>query len=437
MNLSHGHDKPYYITAARSTKYTGATRPRSHGDEMPADYVIESNGTAIVHAGGRAPPGTAAATCVVCKGRRFCGQQQCPILSSLSVTFRNRPSFSHETVTRALDIHLGTAGFPQEPAGVVLGEQGLGGSATRDEAFARLRTSGYATAGTRGAGSLALNDLALSDRPVSVRITWETGPADTAAFSAASAPRMHPGTYAKIEIEGPVHVPAAVKPLLGREESPEPVIAEGRAAGLDPDYLSRLHALGMFGAPPWQIPTRWAQATVYDICSRAALHHIKGWDVLGEPALYVADALGDPFFILLLSRPWEFELIETWAPNTVWTLGERDAITVHEHETYRGASDLALREGGSYFSTRLGITELLEREHRQAAALVVRASQPGASTPLGSSAIYRAVAGARRIGTYATEDDALEALASAAGLGVRSLGATSMILQQGRLTAWF
>jgi hypothetical protein len=404
---------------------------------MPEDYVVESYPSAVIQAEKAAPPGTPASTCVVCKGRLFCGMQHCPVLSSVQATYRDLQPCGDETEALALDVTLGADTFPHGPMGLSIGERSLDGVADRTQAFGIIGRWYYAFGGTGKSVAHVLQELALSDRPTAVEVSWSEPPRGTIQFSASEPPRGREGTVSSIELLEDAHVPREVPPLLGGEQSAEHAILDGYEKGLSPEYLARLHALGMFGSPPWQMPTRWALSTVYNACSRRAIQQCKEYDIIGEPRLYASDGMGDRIAVLLLPRPWEFELVEVWQPDTLWTLGERCPVVVNEHETYRGVSDQALREGGSYFSSRMGVADILLKEHMQAAALVLRAPQPQGSVPLGSAVLARCIRDARPSGTFGTEDEAVRAACEAIGVQTDLVLRQSMTMQQDTLSRWF
>jgi hypothetical protein len=55
---------------------------------------------------------------------------------------------------------------------------------------------------------------------------------------------------------------------------------------------------------------------------------------------------------------------------------------IGDYEEYFGRTRYA-KVGGCYYSTRLAVAEALERERRQAAAIVLRETYPGFIMPLG------------------------------------------------------
>src|SRR5436309_3359919 len=95
-----------------------------------------------------------------------------------------------------------------------------------------------------------------------------------------------------------------------------------------------------------------------------------------------AVGLDDRFLVVLLPRPWRYELIEAWYPNTLWNPLGREIVMFGDHEGFEGRSDYA-SIGGCYYAARLAIAESLERERRQAAAVILRETHSGYLMPVG------------------------------------------------------
>src|SRR5208283_867115 len=81
-------------------------------------------------------------------------------------------------------------------------------------------------------------------------------------------------------------------------------------------------------------------------------------------------------------EPWRFEWIESWFPNTTWNQFTNEPYMIGDYEEYFGRKTYA-KVGGCYYSTRLAVAEELDRERKQAAAIVLRETYPGYLMPLG------------------------------------------------------
>ena len=98
--------------------------------------------------------------------------------------------------------------------------------------------------------------------------------------------------------------------------------------------------------------------------------------------MYRYKVYDNQYVAILLPEPWRFEWIEAWFPNTTWNQFTTAPYIIGDYEEYFGRTKYA-RVGGCYYSTRLAVTEALDRERKQAAAIVLRETYPGFIMPLG------------------------------------------------------
>jgi len=85
---------------------------------------------------------------------------------------------------------------------------------------------------------------------------------------------------------------------------------------------------------------------------------------------------------VMIPRPWRYELIEAWYPNTLWNPLGRDIVMFGDHEGFDGRTTYA-SIGGCYYAARLAVGEALNRERRQAATVILRETHPGYIMPVG------------------------------------------------------
>jgi hypothetical protein len=85
----------------------------------------------------------------------------------------------------------------------------------------------------------------------------------------------------------------------------------------------------------------------------------------------------------MMPGAWEFELLEAWSPNTLWTAGNARPVIQAEYEGYSGRTKYAEKEGGGYYAVRIGVVEKLHQMRRQARVIVLREIYEGYSVPVG------------------------------------------------------
>ncbi|MGC8850329.1 MAG: Nre family DNA repair protein, partial [Candidatus Bathyarchaeia archaeon] len=131
------------------------------------------------------------------------------------------------------------------------------------------------------------------------------------------------------------------------------------------------------------VPTRWAITAVDDVISKTMLNEIRGYPPINEFRVYHFRHLGNMFTALLYSSKWEFEWIEAWFPGTTWNVDGWRPELIGDHEGFKGRSEYAYEIGGCYYAARLAAVEALEREKRQAGALILREIYPEYVLPVG------------------------------------------------------
>ncbi|HME50962.1 MAG TPA: Nre family DNA repair protein [Candidatus Lokiarchaeia archaeon] len=141
------------------------------------------------------------------------------------------------------------------------------------------------------------------------------------------------------------------------------------------------------------VPTRWAITATDDTISKKLITRIKTFPELGEFLLYESSYLGNSFHIILAPRPWCYEMMECWAPHSIWRMFDRDQtyVIMQDHEMSDGRTTYASNITGAYYSARLGVCEQLLAMQRQAAAIVIREVNEQYLMPLGVWVIRQAV----------------------------------------------
>ncbi len=148
--------------------------------------------------------------------------------------------------------------------------------------------------------------------------------------------------------------------------------------------IQRAFSVGMFGVAAKRkvVPTRWSITAVDSALSSTLIARIKDYPTIDKYRVYSYTVYDNQYVAILLPEPWKFEWIEAWFPNTTWNQFTNEPYQIGDYEEYFGRTTYA-KVGGCYYSTRLAITEALERERKQAAAIVLRETYPGYIMPLG------------------------------------------------------
>src|SRR3989442_654371 len=130
------------------------------------------------------------------------------------------------------------------------------------------------------------------------------------------------------------------------------------------------------------VPTRWSITAVDDTIGKQLRDRVEAFPLINEIRVYESIGFDDRFLVVMIPRPWRYELIEAWYPNTLWNPLGRDIVMFGDHEGFDGRTTYA-SIGGCYYAARLAVGEALNRERRQAAAGIPRETHPGYIMPVG------------------------------------------------------
>jgi hypothetical protein len=148
--------------------------------------------------------------------------------------------------------------------------------------------------------------------------------------------------------------------------------------------IQRAFSVGAFGIEKNRrfVPTRWSITAVDDMIGKDLRETVKDHPLINEIRVYEAVGFDDRFLVVMVPRPWRYELIEAWYPSTLWNPLGREVVMFGDHEGFEGRTTYA-SIGGCYYAARLAVAEALERERRQAATVILRETHPGYIMPVG------------------------------------------------------
>ncbi len=147
--------------------------------------------------------------------------------------------------------------------------------------------------------------------------------------------------------------------------------------------IQKSFSVGAFGLGENRkfVPTRWSITAVDDTIGKELVSKAKEFPTINEFRIYEANSLDNRWVILMLPREFCYELIEAWYPDTLWNQSS-EIVIFSDHEFYDGRKTYA-DIGGCYYSARLAVGELLNREKRQAGAVIMRETHSGYLVPVG------------------------------------------------------
>jgi len=252
--------------------------------------------------------------------------------------------------------------------------------------------------------------IAMSSLPVGTEVSFVRPPRGSLRFDGVLSPSGPSGILKEVDITSNPVVPRRVDRVvddLGLRAAEASV--ELYRDGIPVDHISRLLSLGLLGSKRKLVPTRWSITASDDMLGRDLTGRLPDLPLVTDYRLYSGELLGNHFEILLIPRPYQFELIEIWLPRSVWSEG--DTWIGADREGPRGKKVYSSLAGG-YYAARLSVLEGLMHLGRQASVLALREISEQYWAPLGVWVVREA---ARRAMAAAPErfDGLQEALARA------------------------
>jgi hypothetical protein len=229
-----------------------------------------------------------------------------------------------------------------------------------------------------------LQELAMAAKPVETELTLERTPRRILTLSEDSQPF---GPSAPMERFHTSNVSADRRiedAFYDRSLKAADALSSLYRKGVLVTRLQRAFSVGMFGegAKRKLVPTRWSITAVDSVISSRLISRIKSFPTIDEYRVYDFSVYDNKYVGILLPEPWRFEWIEAWFPNTTWNQYTNEPYRIGDYEEYFGRTTYA-KVGGCYYSTRLAVSEALEKERKQAAAIILRETYPGYLMPLG------------------------------------------------------
>ena len=342
--------------------------------------------------------------CLACRGAKLlCGKPRCPIIVKAQSMAKQAPSLGTNEVLGSSPpgVFVGRLGYPKVSIGPMVPpqfgdtsildtpEEWLGKPIDEivDYRYSLVRGNSRASVeDAREPGRLlsSLQELAMAAKPVDTELRLTKAPRRILTLSEDTQPFGPSGPLDRFRIDNPSVDRRVQTAYYDRDLEAAGAISDLYRKGVLVTRIQKAFSLGMFGVGPRRkiVPTRWSITAVDSSISLDLIERMKHRQTIDEYRVYSFGVYDNQYVAILLPEPWRFEWIEAWFPNTTWNQFTTAPYMIGDYEEYFGRTRYA-RVGGCYYSTRLAVGEALEREGRQAAAIVLRETYPGFIMPLG------------------------------------------------------
>lgn len=363
--------------------------------------VLRTVGTDDIFAGPDTP--YAVSICVRCRGTKFlCGKRACPILVRYFADEKVK-SLTEKSEMDGLSppgIFIGRYGYPKVDIGPFISpftegvdimdtpEKWVGKSL--DEitqmrfSLVRGKHSVRVDGEERDRVYDIVQEIAMADRTPELEIKFSKAPRTSLGLSDSIQPFGRSGTIEKVRADTGRFNNRIEKAYNDSDLKASEAVLDLYRSSVLVSSIQRAFSAGVLGTGKRRkmVPTRWSITAVDDMLGKHLLSANRYNPVLEEFRIYTVNSLDNRWVVLMLPTSWRYELIEAWYPNTTWNpMGKQIAI-FSSYEFFEGRKQYA-EIGGCYYSARLAVNELMEREKFQAGVVILRESHPGYIMPIG------------------------------------------------------
>ena len=402
--------------------------------------------------------------CTLCKGGKFlCGKSRCPLVVRFSSYFKS----SHLLQGTDLDgacppgVFVGRIGYPYVYAGPLvppihedtmnydLPESWFGKSIDEIVGFRSLLVRGKHRVHVKkfeDSGKIMDQtiDLALSVNPVDVELSLKKKPVGSLVMDDQIQPFGPSAALKDMQISNSRWDHNIQKAYFDDDLNASEAVSILFQKGTLVSKIQRAFSVGAFGIKKQRrlVPTRWSITAVDSILSRDIIQKIKTFPEINEYRIYESCYLDNVFEVLMMPREWSYEAMEAWYPGTVWNPSSRNIVLFSDWEGFGGRTTYA-SIGGCYYAARLAVGELLMKERRQAAVIVLREAHPGYIMPVGVWQVRENVRNAMRQkpNKFETLNEALTHMGTKFQIPIKQWVEKSSLLRnalfQKRLTDYF
>ncbi len=342
--------------------------------------------------------------CAICKGGKFlCGKNRCPLAVRFNSFSRSASLLQSKDLDGACPpgVFVGRIGYPYVYAGPLVPpihddtsyfdqpESWFGKSIDEIVGFRSLLVRGKHRVHVKefeDSGKIMEKtiDLALSVNPVDVELNLKKKPVASIVLDDQVQPFGPSALVNRMEISNSRWDRNVQKAYFDNDLNASEAVTTLFQKGTTVTKIQRAFSIGAFGIKEQRrlVPTRWSITAVDDIISKNIVQKIKTYPEINEYRIYESQYLDNTFEILMMPREWSYEAMEAWYPGTVWNPRGSNIVLFSDWEGFNGRTSYA-SIGGCYYAARLAVGELLAKERRQAAVIVLREAHPGYIMPVG------------------------------------------------------
>ena len=342
--------------------------------------------------------------CGLCRGSKLlCGKSRCPVL----VRFHSRDKVKPLVDTLRVggssppSVFIGRFGYPKVSIGPMIPPV-MGDTSLIDTPELWLDRSiddivDFRSMLIRGKYAVDVFDvenpnkiightreLALSKNSVFTEAVFEKKPRGKIAFYDEAQPHGPSAPLKKFDITNPKYEQHIEKAFYDIDLKARDAVFSLYKDGVNVSKIQRAFSVGAFGVNKYRrfVPTRWSITAVDSTIGETMMKNTKTYPWINDFRVYYHNQFDNRWAVLMTPSEWQYELIEAWYPNTTWNPYGSSISIFNSYEFYKGRKTYA-EIGGCYYAARLAVNEVLNKERRQAGAVIMREAHPGYIMPIG------------------------------------------------------
>ncbi len=342
--------------------------------------------------------------CVLCRGTKMlCGKSRCPVI----VKFHSRDKVKNKINKKHIggasppSVFIGRFGYPKVSIGPMIPPL-MGDTSEIDTPELWLNKTledivDFRSMLVRGKHNVDIYDvessnkivqytreLALSKNSVYTEALFKKKPHGRIAFYDEIQPHGPSASILRFDITNPKYEQNIEKAYYDTDLKAGPAVSDLYKKGVQVSKIQKAFSVGAFGVKKHRrfVPTRWSITAVDSILGKKLRDKTKTYPWINNFRIYSLNQFDNKWIIFMMPSEWQYELVEAWYPNTTWNPYGGKISIYNSYEFYEGRKDYA-SIGGCYYAARLAVNEVLNKERRQAAALILREAHPGYIMPVG------------------------------------------------------
>ncbi|HMB66397.1 MAG TPA: hypothetical protein VKM96_00390 [Candidatus Bathyarchaeia archaeon] len=211
-----------------------------------------------------------------------------------------------------------------------------------------------------------VQEIVMSETPTDTELVLKKKPYVRINLLTRSSPHGPSGVVERLSLASNPDVPRQIDTVVSDTDLPANEGAQSLYHnGISQQHIVRMFSIGLLGTSRSRrlVPTEWSITAIDDILAKDLRRRVSDYPRLDEFRLFSDRSVGNNVHVLLLPTSWMFEALEGWLT------GPRPEV-FGDHELNKGRKDYPTNIAGAYHASRLPVLEYLDKNRRQAGAIV-------------------------------------------------------------------